>query len=395
MNPEIPQFEQYKNMETDIEQQELSPEQKKILGEVWTEMVIDNGSVPENIGEMTQTEVKKYLFESLMKDIEKFSEELGLRIDAELVEKIQNAESLEEKSALELEYIKQAHVQVDEIVQKFDRSADKSTYWDSWLKRMRETKEFNCVGATLLGIYLLEKGGIKSQYGRPHGHVINIAKLSNGKWWYVDFRNGKQNIIRLEEPEETTISDVPALKINQPTIDYRIIPLHDNSEATGSVLGNLSSLKHEAEDESTPDEDIEKKEAKEYLERYGQNFQKADFSLLHQSLYPKFIGFDKTDEMMKEIARIDSMRDFEKPVQNYTKTLTKEQEKALVVEIKTKKEDIENLFYKEDESVLQDVSPELKKVLELFLESLRSVKEKQPEVYQEAIDKIVGRIRNL
>jgi hypothetical protein len=259
---------------------------------------------------------------------------------------------------------------------------------------MRETKEFNCVGATLLGVYLLEKGGIKSQYGNPHGHVINIAKLSNGEWWYVDFRNGKQNIIKLE-PEETEVSAVPTLKINQANIDYRIIPLYDNSEAAGSVLGNLSSLKHEAEDESTSDEDIEKREAKEYLKKYGQNFQEADFSLLHQSLYPKFIEFDKTDEMQKEIARIDSMRDFEKPVQNYTKTLTKEQEKALVEEIKTKKDDIENLFYKDDESVLQSVSSELKRVLELFLESLKNVKEKQPEVYQEAIDKIVGRIRNL
>ena len=350
MNPEIPQFEQPKNIEADVEQQELSPEQKKTLGEVWTEMVIDNESVPENIGEIEQTEIKKWLFDSIMKDIEKFSEELGLQIDAELVEKIQKAESLEEKSALELEYIKKAHAQVDEIVQRFDKSANKSTKWDSWPKRMREAKEFNCVGATLLGIYLLEKGGIESQYGNPHGHVINIAKLSNGEWWYVDFRNGKQNIIKLE-PEETKIADVPTLKINQPNIDYKLIPLYDNSKAAGSVLGNLSSLKHEAEDESTPDEDIEKKEARKYLEQYGQNFQKADFSFLHQSLYSKFIEFDKTDEMQKEIARIDSMRDFEKPVQNFTKTLTKEQEKALVEEIKTKKEGIENLFYKDDKSV--------------------------------------------
>ena len=327
-----------------------------------------------------------------MKDIEKFSEELGLRIDAELVKKIQNAKSLEEKSTLELEYIKQAHTQINEIVQKFNRSADKSTKWDSWPKRMRETREFNCVGATLLGINLLEKGGIKSYYGNPYGHVVNIVKLSNGEWWYVDFRNGK--LIKLE-PEKTTIAGVPTLKINQPDIDYKIIPLYDNSEAAGSVLGNLSSLKHEAENESTPGEDIEKKEAKEYLEKYSQNFQKADFSLLHQSLYPKFIKFYKTDEMKKEISRIDSMRDFEKPVQNYMKTLTKEQEKVLIEEIKIKKNGIEDLFYKENESVFQDVSPELKKVLELFLENLKSVKERQPEIYQEVIDKIVGKIKNL
>ena len=394
MNPEIPNFEQQKNIEANVEQQELTPEQKRTLGEVWTEMIIDNADIPENIDKLNQGEIKKWLFESTMKDIEKFAEELGFQINADFVEKIKKAENLDEKSALELEYIKTAHTQVDDIVQKFDRSADKSTKWDSWPKRMRETKEFNCVGATLLGVHLLEKGEVKSYYGNPHGHVVNIAKLSNGEWWYVDFRNGKQNIIKIE-PEEITIADVPVLKIKQPNIVYRLIPIYDNPEAAGSVLGNLSSLKNEAEDQNTPDEDVEKKEAKEYLEKYGQNFQKADFSLLQQSLYPKFVEFDKTEEMQKEIARIDGMGDFEKPAQDYTTTLTKEQEKVLVEEIKTRKKAIESLFYHGDTSVLRETSPELKKVLELFLESLRGVKDKQPEVYQEAIDKIVGRIRNL
>jgi len=391
MNPEIPKFEQQKNIETDVEQQELTSEQKRNLGEAWTEMIIDNAGVPENIKE---NEIKKWLFESMMEDIEKFAGELGLQVDAKLVEKIQKAKDLEEKSALELEYIKKVHAQVDTIVQQFDRSASKSTKWDSWPKKMRETKEFNCVGATLLGIHLLEKGGVKSYYGNPYEHVVNIAKLSNGEWWYVDFRNGKQNIIKIE-PEEITIADVSVLKIKQPNIDYRLIPIYDNSEAAGSVLNNLSSLKHEAEDQNIPDENIEKKEAKEYLEKYGKNFQRTDFSLLYQSLYPKFIEFNETDQMQKEITRIDRMRDFEKSFQDYTKTLTKEQEKAFVEEIKTNKDNIENFCIWSDRSVLQNVNPELKKVLELFLESLRSVKEKQPEVYQEAVDKIVSRIRNL
>lgn len=394
MNPEIQRFEQPQNTESDIEQKELSYELKKILGEAWIEMVIDNGEVPANIGEMTESEIKQYLFDSIMKDIEKFSEELGLHFDTELVEKIKKAEVVEEKAALELAYIKQAHAQVDEIVQKFDRSSNNSTKWDSWPKRMREMKEFNCVGATLLGMYLLEKGGIKSQYGNPYEHVLNIVKLSNNEWWYVDFRNGKQNIIKLD-PEEILIDDVPTLKINQPSIDYKLIPLYANSEAVGSILGNLSHLKYTAEDESTPDEDIEKKVAKEYLERYYQNFQKADFSLLHELLYSKRIEFDDTDEMQKEIARIKSVRDFEKPVQLFTKTLTKEQQKALVEEFKFKKCAIENLFYNDDTSVLQEASPVLKKILELFLESFQNIKEKQPDVYKESIDKIVGRIRSL
>ena len=387
-------FEQQKNIESDIEQQELTSEQKRTLGEAWSEMAVDNTSLPENISNMTHKDLKKWLFESVMKDVESFANELGLQTDQSLIEKIQKTKSLDEKSALELEYIKKVCEQVDDMTGNFDVSGNKSTKWDSLPKRMRETKEFNCVGATLLGINFLEKGGIKSYYGNPVGHVINIAKLSNGEWWYVDFRNGKQNIIKIE-PEETSLADVPVLRINHPSIDYRLIPIYENSEAACSILSNLSSLKRTAEDLNIPNEDIEKKEAKEYLEKYKENFKKTDFSLFHQTLYSKFIKIGETKEMQEEIRRIDNMRDIEKLSHDYTKTLSKKEKAAIIKEIKSKKEALENLFYKDDESILQKASPKLKKILELYLKNLRKIKEKQPEIYQETINKIVGRIRNL
>jgi len=394
MNPEIPEFEKIDNACVKQERQEISPEQKKILGEVWAEMVVDNSDTPKNISSMTTEEIKKWLFESAMKDVESFTNELGLKNDQVLIEKIQKTENLGEKSALELKYIRNVHAQVDSLVHNFDRSENKSTKWDSWPKRMRETKEFNCVGATLLGINFLEKSGIKSYYGNPGGHVVNIAKLSNGEWWYVDFRNGKQNIIRIE-PEETFLADVLVLKINHLSIDYKLIPIYENSEAACSILSNLASLKSAAENKNIPDENIENKEAKEYLEKYKSNFEKTDFSLFHKILYSKFITVRKTKEMQGEIRRINNMREFEKPIQAYTKTLSKEQKEFIIEEIKSKKEFIGNLFYKDDQSVLQKSSPELKKILELYLENLRKTKENQPEIYKEAIDKIIGGIRKL
>ena len=99
--------------------------------------------------------------------------------------------------------------------------------------------------------------------------------------------------------------------------------------------------------------------------------------------------------MRGEIRRIDNMREFEKPIHNYTKILSKEQKMAIIEEIKKKKESIENLFYKNDQSVLQKSIPELKKILELYLENLGKIKENQPEIYKEAIDKIIGGIRKL
>ena len=394
MKSEMPEFEKLNNIHVEQKRQEISPEQKKILGEVWTEMVVDNSDTPKNISVMTTEEIKKWLFESAMKDVESFTNELGLKNDQVLIEKIQKTENLGEKSALELKYIRNIHAQVDNIVHNFDESENKSTKWDSWPKRMRETKEFNCVGAALLGINFLEKGGIKSYYGNPAGHVINIAKLSNGEWWYVDFRNGKQNIIRIE-PEETFLADVLVLKINHLSIDYKLIPIYENSEAACSILSNLASLKSAAENKNIPDENIENKEAKEYLEKYKSNFEKTDFSLFHKILYSKFITVRKTKEMQGEIRRINNMREFEKPIQAYTKTLSKEQKEFIIEEIKSKKEFIGNLFYKDDQSVLQKSSPELKKILELYLENLRKTKENQPEIYKEAIDKIIGGIRKL
>ena len=69
-------------------------------------MAVDNTSLPENISNMTHKDLKKWLFESVMKDVESFANELGLQTDQSLIEKIQKTKSLDEKSALELEYIK-------------------------------------------------------------------------------------------------------------------------------------------------------------------------------------------------------------------------------------------------------------------------------------------------
>ena len=394
MNPDKQNFLKQKNVEASIEQQELSPEQRKDLSNAWIEMVVDNTTMPENIKDMEQSEIKKWLFSSLMEDTEKLSKEFGLEADVGLVKEIRNADSTEEKSVLELEYIKKVHEQVDRIVQHFDRSGNRSIKWNSWPKIIRETKEFNCVGATLLGINMLNKGGIKAYYGNPHGHALNITKLSNNEWWYVDFYSGKRNIIKIE-PKEEIIADVSVLKIQDPKINYRLIPIYNNTEVVSSIFGNLATLKREAEDDKIFDGDIEKKEAKVYLQNNNRNFNRVDFSLLNQSLYPSSIKIDDTTEMKKEIARIDNMKSFEKSIQDYTKVLTNEQRISLVEEMKIKKDIVEKILHQENLHIIQKCSPELKIVLRLMLDKLKKVKNTKPEVYKEARDKIMVRIRNL
>ncbi len=393
MNQEIPISEREFIPPADTKRGDLSAEQKEQLAQVWSGSVVDNINIPGNIRDMSPDEIKKWLFESIMVDIERLANEWGLQVDVELAKKIQTAEDMDEKTALEMEYIQKSHSQVDALTQKFDKS--KSSKWDSWPKRMRETNQFNCVGATLLGIYFLEKGGIKSYYGNPHGHVLNIVELPNGEWWYVDFLNGEQNIIKIE-PEEAMIEGVRVLKINNPQIGYQLIPIYKNKEAAGSMLGNLQALQEEAGDETISDQNIGKQEAKEILQKHGKNIEKVNFLLLHESLYPKFDELNDSEEMKNEIARLDPIQDCEKPAQDYIKTLAKDEEKELVAEIRAKKEEIIRLFYSEgkDAAIPQEVGPKLKKLLGLFLESLRSIKDKNPEAYQDAVERIVIRIKH-
>jgi len=391
MNPEMPNQKKVENI---LEKNKLSPEQKIGLSQSWTEMVVDDENIPKNIGWMNKGEIKKWLFESMMKDVAQLVEELGIKIDTELISKIQNAKDANEKSALELEYTRKVHGQVSEITSGFDKSPDKGTKWDSWPKRMRETKEFNCVGATLVGMHLLESAGIESYYGNPHGHVLNIVRLPNDEWWYVDFRNGKQRMIKIN-PEETMIEDVRVLRIKQPEIDYELIPIYDNSESAGSILGNLGSLKRNAEKPVDQDDSIDEREAREYFEKHKEGFQKVDFESLHKSLYPKFDELGATKEMQEEGARIRKITGLSEPIQNYLKTLNKEQVINMSKEMKDKKEFIGEMLYRGDASVLQGFSPELGRVLELYLGGLEKLKEKEPEVYKETLDSLVGKIRRL
>jgi hypothetical protein len=390
MNLGISNFENNKNINTGFKESDLNFEQKKILGRAWVEMVVDNAELPANFSDFNKEEIRAWLFKTIMVDIDKLVEELGLNVDSELVKKIRNSKDINKKADLEFEYIKKVHDQVDKLTEKFDNSGNKSTKWDSWPKKMRETKEFNCVGATLIGFNLLEKGGIKSYYGNPVGHVVNIVKLSNGDWLYVDFRNGPKNVIKIE-PEEASLSGVTVLKIQNSEIDYKFIPIYDNLEAAGSILNNLDCLRNDAE----LNDGVENLEAKEYVEKYKNNFSIIDFDLLYKSLYPTVDKIENSEEKQQERDRVDMIRDFEKPSRDYTLSLPKEHQIKLIAEIKEKKNDIENLFFHDNKNVLQESSQELKKMLELFLQSLKDVKEKQPEIYQEAIDKIIGRMRNL
>jgi len=278
-------------------EKELSPQEKEKIGSIWVNLVVDGVLVPENIEQMTESEIKKWFFESLMQDTGRLLEEFRVKVDEGLTQEIQQAQD-PEKSELEIKYIKDVHRQVDELIQ----DPYGSSRWDSWPKQIRESRKFNCVGAALMGTYLLEKSGIKSFLGNPFEHTLNIVQLSNGKWWHVDFANGQGNVFEIN-PEVDQLDGITILRSKNGFNDYKLIPIKDNSEITASVMGNLSAIQ-----EFAKGQEYDSKDAKQYLQDHSDVLADVDLSDFYQTFYSDRINFHNHPEIKAEAERIKSLR---------------------------------------------------------------------------------------
>ncbi|MBU4141365.1 hypothetical protein KKE99_00635 [Patescibacteria group bacterium] len=295
MNSEKENLEYNSKIENErAESKELSFEEKKQLVEVWGKIVLGKADSLQDIDAMTSEDIKKWLFNSLMQEIDSLAKEWGIESDKDLTRKIQEEQNLENKAKLEAEHIKEMHDKVSGIAENFDM-ASADVHWSSWPGRMKETKQFNCVGATLLGINFLNKAGIKSYYGMPAGHVANVARLSNGEWQYADFL--VQKLVKKINPSETRLGNTEVLKIDDEDIGFRVVPLLKNSEAPSSILDNLSELKEEEINQNMP------KETVDYISKFQGQFSRVDFSDLSKKLYPDARALEETKEMKEEVER--------------------------------------------------------------------------------------------
>lgn len=262
------------------------------MAEVWSNVVLGKEDDLQDIETMTSEDIKKRLFDSLMQEIETLAKEWKLEPDENLIKKYKKKEQdLEKRSKLEVEYIKAMHDRVSEITKNFDM-ASASVKWSSWPTRMRETKEFNCVGSTLFGMKFLEKAGIKSYFGSPAGHAANIAKLSNGELWYADFIQDKKLTKKLNYSEEN-FGNKPVMKLDYDNGTVKSIPLLENSEISSSILENFSELKKEPLGQKIPIENIKEKETADYIAKFKKPFSDVDFGNLNRKLYPEICVLEK------------------------------------------------------------------------------------------------------
>jgi hypothetical protein len=375
------------------EKREFSGERKKELADLWTQVAIDNSIPPQEISEMQPPEIRKWLFESLIADVNILAEEWGLHSDTELIGKIQQADPGNEREKLEIDYFLAVHEKINERVKSFSRSPEKSTKWDSWPKKMRETGEFNCVGATLLGIRALSDAGIENYLGNPYGHAVNVVKTSAGNWFYVDFRNGKRNVFNLE-PEVVQINGVTVLKVKSPRTDYRLIPIYKVEDISSSIIANFSSLAREVVDPSVPDQSPEKKDAKEIMGRYGAKLNCEALDDFDESLFPWIIHFDATPETQEEERRLKTQRNFEDEITAFIRTLPGEVEEHINIEIKKRWEKLISFIIDDDRTVFEGASDNFNAFLKVLDGALGRLKTEPPEIRDEVVAAIVGRIRS-
>ena len=346
-NPETAENLKNVNLEKiEKRENELSLDEKQYLIENWKVEVVDGPFGVEEVKQIDNRELRQNLNQSLMGDIKQLSDEWGIKPNKDLPEK---------------DYIEEIRIRINDLAKK----AEGDTHWDSWPKRMREDEGFNCVGATLLGISALKEKGIESYYGTPWGHAVNIV-FSSGNWMYADFRN---NVIKEIYPEEIILAGHRILKIDDEDIDYKLIPIYDNSLAVGSIIGNLSGLEAEK----------------------GNEERQAIYQNIKQKLFPEFKENENTEEMQIEKERVESIQEAERKAKDYLTRLSKENRKEVVQEIINKKELIRGSMLNEE--LVGKFSNELYNFLRLLINELSSITKK--EVKKEVIDRFLRKVTKL
>lgn len=384
------------------ETKELSSKEKGAITDSWVKMVVDNEEVPGGVEHMDNEEIKAWLYQSLMSDTGRLIDEWGIKPDKELISKIQKEKDSRKRTDYEIKYIESIHKKIQQSRNSFENArkkkhVEKSNKWDSWPKKMREVKDFNCVGATIIGMKFLEDAGIESYHGTPSGHSVNVVHLSNGEWYYEDFLNNIRQTQKMSNIEEVEIAGVRVLKPAEPVNDYKFIPIQQNSEVPEAILGNLSVLSSDVQDQKTPkthEGQLEKHEAEKFFIQYSAEYKNTDFHKMKSMLYPKRYALNESEEMSREHDRIEFIQNLEQPIQEYTRSLSKKQIDKLIEEVREKIKDIKE-FFSGDDKILSGSSETLGDVLRLYRESLGKVRSQKQGLYQEAVNMVIGRWENL
>lgn len=298
-------------IENEVVERELSPEEKKTLADAWFNLVLGRKNDSTDVEGFTNEQMRAWLYDSLISETLVLRNEWGINPDIKRYrEEIDGCVDDNEKSRVQLEFIRSINNGLANFSDSHPDGENKLKRWESWPKAMRESKSFNCVGASFLAIASMEEAGIEVFYGEPAGHAVAIAKLQNQSYVFVDLNN---RLVAPIEPEEKMIDGIHCFVVRSANFDYEIMPVVDRSSIASAALGNLGGILYNVQHD-IHDSDRQK-ERTESIYSEGKNFfDKIDFSQLTENLYKKQRDFWSDDNLVGKIefAKVSLLKHFEK-----------------------------------------------------------------------------------
>ncbi len=229
------------------------------------------------------------MYDILEPTLDKILQSLEIQPDLNSVEKINETRNVAEKAKHQKELL-------DNTMKNFKKVPFKK--WSFFPSQIQEAKSFNCSGSALLMGHLLNKSGIETYYCAPPGHSANIAKLADGSIFYLDSRINIQtpeeiekNIvpIRKETAKEEEKEGIKMLKLDQPDIEYKIIPTFFQKDSLASMLDNFDSLKETKDEEAT-----------DVYNHFKPSLDKTDFDKMKEEIYPGLNKYQASEEFRNE-----------------------------------------------------------------------------------------------
>lgn len=291
-------------------EQELSAEQKKNLAQAWSELVLGRQHDSSEVEGFNNEQMRAWLYDSLMSEARVLRDEWGLAPDIkEYKEAMAKCADDKERGDAQFKFIQIMNEKAIAFVHLHSQGKDRPRRFESWPKTMRESKSFNCVGATLFAFVSLEEAGISCILGNPFGHALAIAQLADGERVYIDLNN--ENVFPVKG-EEKKIAGVNCFVINDGRTDYEIISIRDRHEIIDNILGNLKGVVDETQDENHRHESEEQKARLHEIYSAGSSvFKMVDFEALRDSLFgsrKKYWNADD-EEFRVEEGKIFLLRD--------------------------------------------------------------------------------------
>ena len=141
--------------------------------ESWPKLVVGQEATFDIDIENSENEkVKEALYKIIESRLNETIKILGMDIDNNLIEKINNTENVKEKTKLQKEFIRSVARQINSI---------EDGKWAFYPAEIEKQKKINCSGSALLAGHVLARAGIETEYGNPVGHAINFRRLIKSK----------------------------------------------------------------------------------------------------------------------------------------------------------------------------------------------------------------------